>query len=178
MKRVEIAGLHIEANSGAPIVLLREHDEPHRVLPIFIGGPEAASIAIALSGQPGPRPLTHDLMADLVESLDARVDAVEVTNLQDGTFVAAIALTSPAGTRRLDTRPSDAIALAVRVDAPLYVSDDVMDEAAAVLTESDGSDEAAAGDERMDEEQIDEAVAEFRDFLDELEPGDFEDLAP
>lgn len=170
MKLVDVAGLHIEANSGSPIVLLRERDEPHRVLPIFIGGPEAASIAIALSGQPGPRPLTHDLMAELVESLDARVDSVEVTDLEEGTFVASIALSSPAGARRLDTRPSDAIALAVRVHAPVYVSDDVMDEAAAVLTDADDAEE---GQVELSEEQIDAEVSEFRDFLAELEPDDF-----
>lgn len=119
MKLVDIVGLHLEAASGAPLILLPEHDAPHRVLPIFIGVPEAAAIYMAVSGQTPPRPFTHDVMAALVESLDARVERVEVTDLHDGTFVAELAVSGPGGGRRLDTRPSDAIALAVRVDAPL-----------------------------------------------------------
>jgi bifunctional DNase/RNase len=163
MKLVDLVGLHIETTSGAPLVLLREHDTPHRVLPIFVGGPEAASIAIALSGQASPRPLTHDVMASLVQSLDAHVDAVEVTDLHDGAFLAAISVSGPGGGHRLDTRPSDAIALAVRLGAPLFVSDEVLDEAGAVIPEA------------PDDEAIDEAVAEFREFLDELDPASFAD---
>jgi bifunctional DNase/RNase len=163
MKLVDLIGLHIEATSGAPLVLLREHDAPHRVLPIFVGGPEAASIAVALSGQASPRPLTHDVMAALVQSLDAHVDAVEVTDLHNGAFLAAISVSGPGGGDRLDTRPSDAIALAVRLGAPLFVSDDVLDEAGAVIPEA------------PDDEAIDEAVAEFREFLDKLDPASFAD---
>jgi bifunctional DNase/RNase len=165
MKLVDLIGLHIEATSGAPLVLLREHDAPHRVLPIFVGGPEAASIAVALSGQVSPRPLTHDVMASLVQSLDARVEAVEVTDLRDGAFLAAISVSGPAGEHRLDTRPSDAIALAVRLGTPLFVSNEVLDEAGTVISEE------------PDEESIDEVVAEFREFLAELDPVAFADAA-
>jgi bifunctional DNase/RNase len=160
MKLVDIVGLHIEAASGAPLVLLREHDEPHRVLPIFVGGPEATSIAVALSGETTPRPLTHDVMAALVESVDAHVEAVEVTDLRDGAFLAELAISGPGGGRRLDTRPSDAIALAVRLGAPLFVSDAVLDEAGTLLVEA------------PDEETIEEEVTRFRDLLDELDPGE------
>jgi bifunctional DNase/RNase len=159
LKLVDLVGLHVEATSGTPLVILREHDVPHRVLPIFIGGAEAASIAVALSGQTLPRPLTHDLMAALVESLDARVTAVEVTALRDGTFLAELALSGPSGERRLDARPSDGIALAVRSGAPLYAADDVLGEAGSVL----------GG--QLDEEAIDRAVAEFRGSLDRLDPA-------
>jgi bifunctional DNase/RNase len=159
MKLVEVVGLHIETTSGTPLVLLREHDEPHRVLPIFVGDPEAASIALALSGESAPRPLTHDVMAALMTSVDAHVDAVEVTELRDGAFVAELAITGPSGGTRLDTRPSDAIALALRLGAPLFVSDAVLDEAGTVLTEE------------PDEEAIEEEVAEFRSLLDELDPA-------
>jgi uncharacterized protein len=163
MKLVDLVGIHIDATSGAPLVLLREHDAPHRVLPIFIGGPEAASIALALSGQASPRPLVHDVMASLVQNLDARVEAVEVTDLRDAAFVAAISVSGPAGGHRLDTRPSDAIALAVRLGAPLYVSDEVLDQAGAVIAAT------------PDDEAIDRTVAEFREFLDELDPAAFAD---
>ena len=174
MKLVELVGLHIEETSGAPLVLLREHDAPHRVVPIFVGGPEAASIAMGLSGQPTPRPLTHDVMASLVDSLDARVEAVEVTDLRDGAFLAAISVTGPTGEHRLDTRPSDAIALAVRLGAPLFVSDEVLEEAGAVIHEA--IDDTAIDDTVIDDTVIDETIAEFRDFLDELDPADFADI--
>jgi bifunctional DNase/RNase len=170
MKLVDLVGLHLEATSGAPLVLLREHDAPHRVLPIFIGGPEAASIAIALSGQTSPRPLSHDVMASLVQSLDARVEAVEVTDLREGAYSAAISVSGPSGGGRLDTRPSDAIALAVRLGSPLYVSDEVLDQAGAVVPET--------LDDDLDDDTIDETVAEFRAFLDELDPAAFNGPPP
>lgn len=179
MKLVDFAGLHVDATSGAPLVLLREHDAPHRVLPIFVGGPEAASIAVALSGQVPPRPFTHDLMASLVQNLDAHVDAVEVTDLQDGSFLASISLHSPAGDRRLETRPSDAIALAVRLGTPLFVSDEVLDEAGGLLadTADDAAEAADATPEPLDEEAIDREVEEFREFLDGLDADAFADTS-
>jgi hypothetical protein len=158
MNLVDIVGLHLEATSGAPLVLLREQAEPHRVLPIFVGGAEAASIALALSGEEPPRPLTHDLMAALMVSVDAHVDAVEVTELRDGAFLAELAISGPAGGARLDTRPSDAIALALRLGAPLFVSDQVLDEAGTVV------------EEELDEAAIEDEVAEFREQLAQLDP--------
>src|SRR5687767_14800312 len=122
MRSVDLVGITVEASSGAPLVVLREHDAPHRLLPIFIGETEAASIAIAVAGMTPPRPLSHDLMAELVEMFHGRVDAVEVTELRDGSFIAELAVHGPDGDRRFDTRPSDAIALAVRLGAPLFVS--------------------------------------------------------
>lgn len=168
MKLVDLVGVHVEANSGAPLVLLREQDAPHRLLPIFVGGAEAASIAVALSGQTPPRPLAHDVMATLVHELAAHVDAIEVTGLSDGSFRAAISVTGAGGAHRLDTRPSDALALAVRVGAPVLVSDDVLDSASALIAESPDED-------AIDEGSIDEAVAEFRDFLDDVDPAAFDD---
>jgi bifunctional DNase/RNase len=160
VKPVDVVGVSLEAGSGAPVVLLREHDVPRRVLPIFVGPTEATAIALALSDRLPPRPLTHDLLAMLIETLDARVERVEVTELRDGTFFAELAVSGPTGERRLDSRPSDAIALAVRVHAPLFVSGVVLDQAGATLAE------------RLDEESIDEAVAQFRSALDTLDPAD------
>ena len=130
MKRVELAGLAVEGSSGTPFVVLREDDEPHRLLPIFVGGPEAAAIALAVSGNVPPRPLTHDLMASLVENLAGHVDSVEVTELREGAFVASLAIHGPAGERRLDTRPSDAIALALSAEKPILISRRVLEDAA------------------------------------------------
>jgi bifunctional DNase/RNase len=160
---VDIAGLQVEATTGAPVVLLREHDAPHRVLPIFIGGPEAAAIALALSAQSPPRPLTHDLMVSLVEQLEARVDRVEVTLLRDGVYFAELSVSGPQGPERLDSRPSDAIALAVRVHAPLFVAEAVLEEAGAVVETPD--------DAPPDEQSIEEQVAAFRSSLESLDPG-------
>ncbi len=167
MREVEIVGLGVEDESGSPLVVLRETEEPYRVLPIFVGGSEAAAIGLALAGDADVRPSAHEVMAALVESLDAHVDRVEVTELRDGTFVAELALTGPLGDRRLDARPSDAIALALRVDAPMFVSDDVLNEAGGVL--ADGSPD----DGVPDDETIDAEVAAFAALLDDVDPGDF-----
>jgi bifunctional DNase/RNase len=151
----------LDPSTGASVLVLREHDAPHRLLPIVVGSAEATSIAIAASGQQLARPMTHDLMATLVDSFDAHVDAAEVTELRDGSYVATLALSGPTGERRLDTRPSDAIALAVRVSAPLFVSDEVLDAAGTLPIVE------------LDEEEIDAEVEEFRGFLAELDPADF-----
>lgn len=163
MKAVDLLGVHVEARSGAPLVLLREHDEPHRLLPIFVGTPEAVAIGLGLSGDAPPRPATHDLLASLVDLLDAHVERVEVTQVRDGAFIAELSVTAATGDRRIDSRPSDAIALAVRVDAPVFVADEVLDEAGVVM--------AAAEDD--DEEEISAEVDRFRAFLDEIDPSAF-----
>jgi bifunctional DNase/RNase len=177
MTPVDILGLHVEAVSGTPVVLLRERDEPHRVLPIAIGGPEAASIALGLSGELPPRPLTHDLLAALVETLDAEVEHIEVTGVDHGTFRAELALRGPFGRMALDSRPSDAIALAVRVEAPLYASDAVLAEAGgimAVQVEGELDDDEDDEGDVIDEEEVAEEVDRFRAFLAEVEPSEFE----
>ena len=159
MKLLELVGLHVEATSRTPLVILREHDAPHRVVPIVVGGAEAASIAVALSGETPPRPLSHDLLATLIRDLGARVDRVEVTELRDGAFLAELAVSGPRGGHRLDARPSDGIALALRVGAPVYMSESVLDAAGSILVE------------RPDDHAIDQAVARFRGYLDRLDPG-------
>ena len=175
MKRVLVAGMGVEASSGIPLVLLREDDEPHRVLPIFIGAHEATAIALAGRSELLPRPLTHDLMAALVQSLDGRVDAVEVTELRDGAFKASLAVHGPAGEQRLDTRPSDAIALALRLGAPVFVAEEVLDAAGAVVGAPDGERGEQAA---LDQAAIDEAVEQFRSFLDDVDPAQFADDSP
>jgi uncharacterized protein len=162
VKPIEVLGLSVEATGRSPILLLRERDAPHRVLPIFIGGQEALAIASALSGESPPRPLTHDLLAALVEELDAQVDHVEVTEVRDGTFVADLAVRGPSGGVSLDSRPSDAIALALRLDAPLFASDAVLEEAGTTVSI------------RAADDVIEENVTQFREFLDEVDPTEFE----
>lgn len=176
MRRVDITGIALEAHTGAPLVVLREQDEPHRLLPIFIGGTEASSIAIAATGQRPPVPLVHDVMAAMVASLDGTVEAVEVTGLQEGTYLASISLSGPGGTRRVGSRPSDALALAVRTGAPVFVAEAVLDVAGA-LPGPDESDEADI-EPALDPAAIDAEVDSFRSFLDGLDPSDFVDTPP
>jgi uncharacterized protein len=173
MRLVEITGIALEATTGAPLVVLQESDEPHRTIPIFIGGPEAAAIGLALAGETPDRPQTHDVMAELVELLHARVDRVDVTELRDGAFLAEMTVSGPNGDQRLDTRPSDAIALALRVDAPLYVSDDVL-EAAGSVFELAAADATSGDTEVLDDDAIDAAVAAFRAQLDDVDPASFD----
>jgi bifunctional DNase/RNase len=176
MRLVEITGIALEASTGAPLVVLQETNEPHRTIPIFIGGTEAASIGLALAGETPDRPLTHDLMADLVELFQARLDRVDVTELRDGAFLAEMTVSGPGGDQRLDTRPSDAIALALRLDAPLYVSDELLAEAGALFeVTADDVDDATDDDiEVLDDDAIDAAVAAFRAELDDFDAASFD----
>jgi bifunctional DNase/RNase len=165
---VRVLGLAVDARMQ-PVVLLTPlvHDEgPRTLLPIWIGSQEAASISIAVSGEEPPRPLSHDLMQRLLEAVGASVDRVAVTRIDDGTFYAELSLSTPTGRLVLDCRPSDAIALASRVDAPLFVAEAVLEDAG-ILEQAEEADE----EEREDAE---EKVAEFRRFLDHIDPEDFQ----
>jgi bifunctional DNase/RNase len=162
MVQVRVAGVALDA-SGQHVLLLKPVDQipgDGLVLPIWIGQLEATSILVAVENADVPRPLAHDLMGLMLTALDASATRVEVTRIEDGTFFAEITLSTALGDRIVDARPSDAIALASRVGAPMWVADEVLAEAGVpdVLTETDAS-------ERLDE---------FKRFLDEVEPEDFE----
>ncbi len=172
MKQLDLIGIHVTAGARLPVLLLRETEEPRRVLQLFIGPAEANSIALAVSGRVPPRPMTHDLMTDVLTRLGGHVDAVEVTGLTDGTFYAALVVGAPDGSHRVDTRPSDAIALAVRNGAPIYAADSVLDEAGSFVAD-DGT--------ITDPERIEAEVAEFRSLLERLDVDDLagsDDLPP
>ena len=157
---MELVGVRVELPSNAPIVLLREASGDRRLLPIFIGGPEATAIAFALERVDTPRPMTHDLMKDLLDDLGARVDRIVVTELRDSTYYAEIHLTVNGRTHEVSSRPSDAIALAVRVGTPIFAAESVLDEAA-----YPASDDAEAEQE--------DVVEQFREFIDKVNPEDF-----
>lgn len=158
---MELLGVRLELPANAPVVLLREQTG-ERVLPIYIGPEEAAAIARALEGVTPPRPMTHDLLRDAIVALGASVTRVSVTELRDRTFFAELELRIDGRTVRVSARPSDAIALAVRVSAPIYASEEVLDEAAAPPAEEEG-----------DPEEREEIVDQFREFIDQVNPEDF-----
>ncbi len=167
MVQVRIVGLAVDSRSQHLILLkpLTEEAGTGTMLPIWIGAQEATSIFIAIEGAEAPRPLSHDLMKTLLETVGAEVERVEVTKIEDGTFYAEITLRTPNGTRILDARPSDAVAIAARVAAPVWVADEVMETAGiADQTAQDSGDD-------VDE---DAKLAEFREFLEEVDPEDFQ----
>lgn len=149
-------GVRVEVPSNNPIVLLRERGSD-RYLPIWVGAVEATAIAYAQQGIVPPRPLTHDLLRDILGALGVSVVEVRITALEDGVFYAVIVFSSGA---EVSARPSDAIALALRVDAPIRAVDEVLE---------------AAGIELPDEDQPAEEneVEKFREFLDQVSPEDF-----
>jgi uncharacterized protein len=131
MVQVRVLGVALDAAQQHIVLLKPLLDDPDapRVLPIWIGAQEATSIVIAVAGEQAPRPLSHDLMITLLDNLHAQVVRVEVTRIEEGTFYAELTLSTPSGARVIDARPSDAIALAVRAEAPLFVADEVLDDA-------------------------------------------------
>ncbi|MGI9623925.1 MAG: bifunctional nuclease family protein [Acidimicrobiales bacterium] len=166
MVPVTILGVHVEAQSGSPIVLLGDDREEQRVLPIFVGPVEARSIALALQGVEPPRPATHDLMVDVLEAMGWTLAKVEVTELREGTFIAELELVGPGGDQRVSSRPSDGIALAARTGTPIFAAGAVLDEAGVeVQREDDG--------QEFDEAEVQEIMEEFHTFLETAGPEDF-----
>jgi bifunctional DNase/RNase len=152
-----------------PVVLLTPLDAgegPRTLVPIWVGSQEAASISVAVSGEDPPRPLSHDLMKRLLDTVGASIDRMDVTRIEAGTFYAELSLTTSQGPVVLDCRPSDAIALAARVGAPLFVAEAVIADAGVLEDEDD--------EEPEDAQEAEEKVAEFRRFLDEVDPEDFQ----
>jgi uncharacterized protein len=160
---VELVGVRVELPANQPIVLLKEKTGS-RYLPIWIGAVEATAIAFALQGVETPRPLTHDLMVNVLQGLQVQLEAVHVTELRDGTFYAELRLSRDGESYSVSSRPSDAIAIASRLDeVPIFAAETVMDEAG--LEIEPGED----GGEVDSEEQ----VRQFREFLDDITPEDF-----
>jgi bifunctional DNase/RNase len=154
---MNLAGVRIELPTSQPIVLLREVDG-ERFLPIWIGQPEAAAIALALQGVVTPRPMTHDLMKNVLEEVAVTVSNIAITELREGIFYAIINLQRNGSAYEVSSRPSDAIALAVRLGCKIFANEEVLAEASILIP---------AGDEE-------EEVEKFREFLDNVDPEDFE----
>lgn len=148
-----MVGVRVEMPTNQPLVLLREA-EGNRYLPIWVGAVEASAIAFAQQGTETPRPLTHELMQRIIDELGDELDEVRITDVEDGVFYATLVFESGA---TVDARPSDSIALALRTGTTILCAEDVLD---------------AAGIQSSRDE--DEQVARFREFLDEIEPEDFD----
>jgi bifunctional DNase/RNase len=154
---LEVVGVRVELPSNQPIVLLKER-EGARYLPIWIGATEATAIATALEGVTTPRPLTHDLMRSVIDALGALAVRVVITEMRDSVFYADLALDNDGTEVQVSSRPSDAIALAVRTGTPIFALPGVLE---------------SAGIEFDDEVDQEEEVAKFREFLDEATVEDF-----
>lgn len=161
MQEMLIYGVSFDLVGKQPIVLLKTA-EGNKFLPIWIGHPEAAAILMKLQSQVAPRPMTHDLMSDLLEQLGAQVVRITVTELRENTFYAQITVAQDGHEIEVDSRPSDAIALAIRAEAPIYAADQVIEESA---IEFEG--------EEVSEEQLEAEVSKFRSFLDNVTPDQF-----
>jgi bifunctional DNase/RNase len=171
MVQVRVLGVALDA-AEQHVILLKPIDDLEgegRVLPVWIGAQEATSILLAVEGAAPPRPLAHDLMVSLLATLEGTVTRVEVTRIEDGTFYAEITLVTPHGVRVIDARPSDAIALASRTDATIWVADPVLERAGIADTISVTDPDAV-----VDEGEAEEEVEEFRRFLDDVDPEDFQ----
>ena len=158
MHEMVIYGVSFDLVGKQPIVLLKTADG-NKFLPIWIGHPEAAAILMKLQGASTPRPMTHDLVTDMLSQLDAQVVRITVTELRENTFYASITVQQDGSEIEIDSRPSDAIALAVRAEAPIFAADQVIEESAIEFE----------GDE-VNEEEI---VSEFKKFLDNVSPEEF-----
>lgn len=159
MIEMELTGVRVELPSNQPIVLLRERDG-ERYLPIWIGASEAAAIALSLQGVQTPRPMTHDLMKTILDDLSVQVQRIVVSELRESTYYATIHLVQSGESIEVSSRPSDAIALAVRMSVPIFAQEDVLAEASILIPGEDGEQE--------------EEVERFREFLDNVRPEDFE----
>ncbi len=129
MIQVEVAFISVDANIGTPIVFLRETDgDPRRMLPIWIGQAEALAIQLKLKNEEPPRPMTHDLLKNIIETLSAKVESIHVHSIKEETFLAEIHLQVNKEVLKVDARPSDAIALSLRFDVPIYVTEELMEQ--------------------------------------------------
>jgi len=161
MQQMAVYGVSFDLVGKQPIVLLKTV-EGNRFLPIWIGHPEAAAILMKLQNAATPRPMTHDLVTEILMQLDAQVVRVAVTELRESTFYAQVTIQQDGSEIEVDSRPSDAIALAVRAEAPIFVADEVIEESA---IEFEGED--------INDADLEREVTKFRSFLENVTPDEF-----
>lgn len=161
MVEMKVAGIALDAANRTPIVLLKDMMD-RRALPIYIGQDQARAIVSALDNQPPPRPLTHDLMSNILATWEMTLQRIIIHSLQDSTFYAVLSVKQGETVKEIDARPSDAIALALRTDSPIWVMEEVIADASIPV-----------------DQEADEAEREaFREFIAKLRPEDFTERGP
>ncbi len=160
MVEMELVGVRVEVPSSSPIALLREVGGARRVLPIFIGAPEANAIAFALEEIVTPRPMTHDLLKNVLDEMGVSLERVVVTEVREGTFFAELECNASDGVHTISSRPSDALALAARTGSPIFAREDVLADAGYVAEDEDDGEE-------------EEVVEQFKEFIESVNPDDF-----
>jgi len=165
MQEMELVGVRVEMPSNVPVLLLRERAATARLVPIFIGAPEATAIALALDEIRTPRPMTHDLIREIFDELSVDVEKVVVTDISEKTFFAELHLIRDGERHTVSSRPSDAIAIAARTGAPIFMADPVIDEVGYREEDELG----------VDQNESEEVVEQFKEFIESISPEDFED---
>ena len=156
--RVRVRGLMMDERSKSPIVILQEEDG-ERILPIWIGEAEARAIGVTIAGEKLERPMSHDLMKSILDTFKLQLDRIVVHDIVEGTFYAKLILKDGGGEQvEVDARPSDAIALSLRTQTPIFVPDHILEEAAITGKEPD-----------------DEEIQKFKEFISSVKPSDFKD---
>ena len=178
MVEMVIDSIRVSLMNYQRVVILKEKDSD-RYLPIWIGPAEADAIAVKLQGVSVPRPMTHDLMNSIIDTLGAHIESIAVTDLKNDTFFARIYLNVKGNQMEVDSRPSDALALAVRVEAPIYVDDSVLDKAGILLDKESGKpifEDTAKIDnkgKKVTEEEL-KKLSAFQDFIYTLDWDNFD----
>jgi len=183
MYEVEVWGIAVDPFNQSPIVVLRNKENPKEVLPIWIGPPEASGIMMVLNNLEFERPLTYDLIGRILDALGGTVEKVEISDLKDGTYYATLYVKTPAGEiREIDARPSDAINIALRSGAPIYVAEHVMNQSKVIIEdipkvegEKNESTSAVEGKESLrGEKEGGETDEELKRWIENLKPEDFQ----
>jgi bifunctional DNase/RNase len=176
---VKVGGVTYDDNAKSPVVVLRERDGT-RILPIWIGPAEASAIAMEVMGKKFQRPLTHDLMATIVRGLKARVSKVVISDLRDNTFYASVVLEREKEKEmvNVDARPSDGIALALRTQSPIFLSEELLEGAKDLSSLRKDVEETTGAEGESEEKTEEERAEELRKFLEELNPEDFGKFTP
>jgi len=166
MVEMHLTAVRVELPTNNPVVLLQEIAGARRTLPIFIGAPEATAIAFALQGVATSRPMTHDLFRDVLTTMGITLDRVLITELREGTYYAELHLTQDGRSTVVSARPSDAIALAARLGAPIFAEDELIDSEGVQLAPDEDDDDEVEGNP-------DEIVSQFKQFIEGVRPEDF-----
>ncbi len=177
MIEMTIDSIRVSLMNYQRVVILKEK-MAERYLPIWIGPAEADAIAVKLQGVTVPRPLTHDLLSSVIDTLGATIDSIIVSDLKSDTFYAKIILNVDGGQMEVDCRPSDALALAVRAEAPIYAEETVLDKAGILLDKETGKPllqegEMGGKDKEVSEEEM-KKMSAFHDFINTLDLEDFD----